>query len=150
MAGVNQIHYAGLWPRFLALLVDLIILSAIFFPTTKIVKGTWMMSAGEHEWHYSLFITDPLCIIFLCAIVLYFVFFEGLAGATPGKFIVGIRVINLDGAKPGLAKGAIRNLLRLVDGLPALNILGIVLIVSSPERTRFGDRVAGTRVVYKP
>lgn len=41
--------------------------------------------------------------------------------------------------------GAVRNALRSVDGLPALGILGIIL--RSREQARFGDRVAGTRVV---
>ena len=29
------------------------------------------------------------------------------------------------------------------------DFLGVVLILRSPERARFGDRVAGTRVVYR-
>jgi hypothetical protein len=41
----------------------------------------------------------------------------------------------------------VRNALRLVDSLPTLNILGVILILRSPERVRFGDRVAGTRVI---
>jgi hypothetical protein len=49
------------------------------------------------------------------------------------------------GGVPGLMKG----LLRIVDGLPAFNILGIVLILTSAERARFGDRVADTRVIQK-
>jgi hypothetical protein len=43
----------------------------------------------------------------------------------------------------------LRNLLRLVDGLPALGILGAYLIATSQERTRLGDRCADTRVVRR-
>lgn len=43
--------------------------------------------------------------------------------------------------------GLVRNALRAVDSLPAFNILGAVLIRRSAERARFGDRVAGTRVI---
>lgn len=46
-----------------------------------------------------------------------------------------------------MPRSLLRNALRLVDGLPALNIVGIILILRSSERARFGDRVAGTRVV---
>jgi uncharacterized RDD family membrane protein YckC len=61
-----------------------------------------------------------------------------------------LRVINPDDdSKPGLARSLVRNLLRFVDGLPALNILGVVLILRSPQRARFGDRVADTRVIKK-
>ncbi len=41
-----------------------------------------------------------------------------------------------------------RNLLRMLDGLPAFNIIGVVLILLSPEKARFGDRWAGTRGVH--
>jgi uncharacterized RDD family membrane protein YckC len=43
-----------------------------------------------------------------------------------------MRVLDIAGDKIGLSKSLVRNLLRLVDGLPALNIFGIVLIITSP------------------
>ena len=92
---------------------------------------------------------DPICAAFLGIIVLYFVILEGMVGATFGKWVLGIRVVGRNGGKPGLRKSLLRNVLRLVDTLPVLNILGVVLILRSPERARFGDRVAGTRVVYR-
>ena len=138
-------HYAGLWPRFLALVIDL---ALFFLPITHLVKGVWIMGASDHRWAWGLFITDPLCLAFLAVMFLYFVVLEGLAGATLGKRLLGLRVVKEDGSKPGLPKSAARNLLRLVDGLPALNLVGVVLILRSAERARFGDRVSGTRVVH--
>ena len=143
----ENLRYAGLWPRFVALLYDLLLFCAVFFPVTRAVKGVWLMSAADHRWGSGLFITDPLCIAFFCIIVLYFVFLEGLAGATLGKRLAGIRVERAGGGRPGLVKGLLRNVLRVIDGLPALSILGVVLILTSPERARFGDRVAATRVI---
>jgi uncharacterized RDD family membrane protein YckC len=143
----DQMHFAGLLPRFLALLVDLIVFCAVFFPATRLVKGVWLMSATDHRWASGLFVTDALCLGFLMVMLLYFVLLEGLAGATLGKRALGLRVEKAEGGTPGLAKGLLRNLLRVIDGLPALGILGIILIATSPERTRLGDRVAGTRVI---
>jgi len=139
--------YAGLWSRFLALMIDFFIFCAIFFPVTRIVKGVWVMSASDHRWGRGLFITDLLCIAFLVFMFLYFIFLEGLAGATLGKFIIGLRVIDTNGKKPGLLKSLLRNILRLIDSLPTLNILGIILIIITKENTRFGDMIAKTRVV---
>ena len=79
--------------------------------------------------------------------VLYMVLLEGLLGATLGKWVLGLRVIEADGTRPGLWKSMLRNVLRVVDSLPTLNILGVILILRSAERARFADRVAGTRVV---
>jgi uncharacterized RDD family membrane protein YckC len=56
-------------------------------------------------------------------------------------------VVDEKGNKIGLAKSAVRNLLRLVDGLPAFNLLGITLIVVSPTGQRLGDNVARTFVI---
>ena len=140
-------RFAGLGPRFLALLGDFLLFCAVFFPITRLVKGVWVMNATDHRWNFGLFVTDPLCIAFLAIMVLYFVFLEGLMGVTFGKWVVGLRVERVGGGKPGLIKGLLRNLLRIVDGLPAFNILGIVLILTSAERARFGDCIAGTRVI---
>jgi len=133
--------------RFAALLIDFLLFCALFFPITRIVKGVWIMSASEHQWGYGWFITDPLCIIFLIIIILYFILLEGFFGATLGKRIMRLRVIASDGSRPGLRRSAIRNILRVIDALPALNILGVILILRSPEKARFGDRTAGTRVI---
>jgi uncharacterized RDD family membrane protein YckC len=140
-------HFAGLWPRFLALAVDLALFCAFFFPVTRLVKGVWLMSAADHRWNDGAFITDPICIAFLAVMILYFVLLEGLAGVTFGKWVVGLRVERVGSGRPGLLRGFLRNALRIIDGLPALNILGIVLILTSTEKARFGDRIAGTRVI---
>lgn len=140
--------YAGVWVRFFALVLDFVLLSAVFFPVTRAVKGVWLMQPADHRWSYGWLVTDPLCLAFLVGIFLYFSLLEGLAGGTVGKRVLGLRVVRPDGDRPGFGRGLVRNLCRLVDALPALNILGVVLIATSREKARFGDRVAGTRVVY--
>jgi uncharacterized RDD family membrane protein YckC len=139
--------YAGVWPRLSALAADIVVLSCIFFPTTRIVKGTWVMSASDHDWVAGQFVTDPLCLVFLAVMFLYFVLMEGLAGFTIGKRLMRLRVVTATGGRPGLVKALVRNVLRSVDGLPTLGLVGAILIWSTPDRTRVGDLVAGTRVV---
>lgn len=140
-------RYAGLWHRFLALFLDFVFLSCLFFPITRIIKGTWIMGVSDHRWVSGWIVTDPICLVFLAIIAVYFIVLEGLVGATLGKLVVGIRVIDADGARPGLTRSIIRNVLRIVDSLPVLNILGVVLIARAVDRARFGDRIAGTRVI---
>jgi uncharacterized RDD family membrane protein YckC len=139
--------YADVVIRTLAVVVDGLLLSMVFFPVTRIVKGTWLMHAEDHRWVDGWFVTDPLCLAFLAVIFLYFVLFEAYPGATPGKLLCGLRVVTPDGSRVGLARSLTRNLLRVIDSLPTLGILAVVLISTSSERARFGDRVAGTRVV---
>ena len=76
---------AGLGVRFGALVIDALLFCAVFFPVTRIVKGVWIMSAADHRWANGLFITDPLRLIFLALMLLYFVLLEGLVEATLGN-----------------------------------------------------------------
>lgn len=142
-------HYAGAMIRFLALVIDFLVFCVFFFPVTKLVKGVWLMSPSDHRWASGWFITDPLCLIFLAIMVAYFILLEAYTGATVGKWVCDLRVIRAGGGgKPGLAKSFLRNIGRVIDSLPACNILGVILIVASPEKARFGDRIAGTRVIH--
>jgi uncharacterized RDD family membrane protein YckC len=78
----------------------------------------------------------------------YYIVPEALWGATPGKFLLAMRVVNeADGGKIDWMKSITRNLLRIIDGLPALYILGFIFAVTSPKVQRLGDRVAKTVVV---
>jgi uncharacterized RDD family membrane protein YckC len=140
--------YAGVWIRFAALVVDIVVLSTVFFPVTRIVKGTWLMSAADHSWASGWFVTDPLCLSFLVIMFLYFVLLEGLAGGTVGKLLLRVRVVRVNGGRAGVGRALLRNILRVIDSLPVLGILGAILIAVTSERTRFGDRAAGTRVVH--
>jgi len=146
---MNAFTYAGLWRRFLALVIDFLLFCVVFFPVTKLVKGVWIMSASDHRWHNGLFITDPLCIVFLLVMFFYFVLLEGTVGATLGKWTCRIRVVDNLQETPSLKKSLLRNLLRAVDSLPAFNILGVVLILKSDQNARFGDRIACTRVIIR-
>ncbi|MFC4358569.1 RDD family protein [Halobium salinum] len=77
----------------------------------------------------------------------YFVLLEGLRGTTPGKQLFGLRVVRLDGGPCDLRAAAIRNVLRLVDWLPAGYLLGAVLLYVTDDTQRLGDLAAATVVV---
>lgn len=79
---------------------------------------------------------------------LYFAFFEGLRrGQTPGKRMVGIRVVSDTGHAVGFSAAMLRNLLRLADLFPPPYLTGMILIALHPRGKRLGDLVAGTVVV---
>lgn len=78
----------------------------------------------------------------------YFVVTEAVWGGTPGKMLIGMRVVNEeDGAVIGWQRSIVRNLLRVVDVFPALYLVGFFFAVSSPKTQRLGDRIARTVVI---
>ncbi|MGB6221830.1 RDD family protein [Haloferula sp.] len=88
----------------------------------------------------------------------YPVFFEaGKWGATPGKRIVGLRVVQTSGSPITFSQSVLRNFLRYADGMPFIGggVMGIptfgFAIASSLATRRFqrlGDLAAGTVVIY--
>ncbi len=80
----------------------------------------------------------------------YPVLFELLPGAaTPGKRIMGLEVMMADGLPITPVGSLIRNLMRVVDLLPALYGFGIVTMLLRSDARRIGDLAAGTLVAYR-
>ena len=78
----------------------------------------------------------------------YFLIFETLLrGRTPGKQLTRLRVVCDGGNVLGWRQSLLRNLLRMVDSLPAGYLVGVVAMLISPRMQRLGDLVAGTIVI---
>jgi uncharacterized RDD family membrane protein YckC len=70
-----------------------------------------------------------------------------LGGQTVGKRWVGLRVLDTRGLRIGFVAAVVRNLLRIVDLLPGLYLVGGVSAWIDPWGRRLGDLGAGTVVV---
>jgi uncharacterized RDD family membrane protein YckC len=80
----------------------------------------------------------------------YFILFELLwSGQSPGKRMVGIRVVKSGGFALSVTDSLLRNLLRAVDFLPVGYGVGLVSLLTTRSCQRIGDLVAGTLVVYQ-
>ena len=82
----------------------------------------------------------------LLALTLMHTLCEGLHGSTPGKRLVGIRVVLRDGSAAGLGAALKRSVGFLVDQM-FFGLVGIHRILNSPDAQRIGDEWAGTLVV---
>jgi uncharacterized RDD family membrane protein YckC len=79
----------------------------------------------------------------------YYVIFEmAWNGQTPGKRIMGIRVVGGDGSPVKAGASFIRNLLRFADGFFFLYLIGFISAAASPGFRRFGDWAGDTLVIY--
>jgi len=83
-------------------------------------------------------------------VFVYPIFYEVRgAGQTPGKRLMKLRVVRTDGGPVKVAASSIRNLLRIVDFLPTLYIVGMLSIFLTSRNQRLGDMAAGTVVVQE-
>ncbi|MFK3792549.1 MULTISPECIES: RDD family protein [Pseudomonas] len=80
----------------------------------------------------------------------YMVLFEVLnQGRSPGKQMMGLRVVQDDGTPIGWSASLTRNLLRFADMLPFAYFLGAISCLQHPAFKRLGDLAAGTLVIYR-
>ncbi len=68
-------------------------------------------------------------------------------GQTLGKWMLGLRVMDMTGLELQFSQVVIRNLLRIFDQLPAWGLVGGVATLASKHRQRLGDLAAGTVVI---
>ncbi|HRV80321.1 MAG: RDD family protein [Planctomycetes bacterium] len=131
------VRVAGVLPRGMALLVDLILRLIGYAIVFSLLLRFATMGRG----------VVALCLFF--GEWFYYVLFEvWLDGATPGKRILGLKVLHDDGTPVGLRASLVRNFLRVIDFLPFAYGAGLVSALASPSFRRVGDWAAGTVVVY--
>jgi len=138
---------AGVGSRFLALAVDTLIQTLVGFIVgvggTMAIGGLASVLPKSAIWGAAV-----LVLFFFLLYFAYFAFFEIIwNGQTPGKRKAGIRVIKDSGRPLTVPESIARNLLRIVDWLPAFYAVGIVSAVLTKENKRLGDLVAGSLVV---
>ncbi|WP_140919755.1 RDD family protein [Limnobaculum xujianqingii] len=132
-----RLHPAGFLPRGFAFFIDTILrwllMLLIAIPSMFIGDlgvGLFLISIFLIEWFYP-------------------VFFEVVfKGKTPGKRLVGLKVLNDNGTPVSLSASIIRNFLRFADFFPLFYLFGLIAMLTNKEFRRLGDIVAGTIVVY--
>jgi uncharacterized RDD family membrane protein YckC len=92
-------------------------------------------------------------VVFLPAVIAYLFYHPVLEtvmhGSTPGKRIAGVRIMTLEGFTPGIGSILIRNIFRLIDGLPGVYTVGLLFAIFTKNHVRIGDMAAGTVLVYE-
>jgi uncharacterized RDD family membrane protein YckC len=138
---------AGIGSRFLAALAD----TAIILLLQAIVLGTivFIISRYDENSAAGVWVAALLGVLSFLLLWGYYVFFEFLwNGQSPGKRLVGLRVIRVDGTPISESESIIRNLVRLIDFLPFAYGVGVVTMFINSASRRVGDLTAGTVVVH--
>ena len=137
-----QYEIAGIGSRFLAQIVDSLVILVILIAITILAAALGgLFSSGE----LALLIEVILGFIVLAG---YFLVSEAAwNGQTLGKRSARLRVVGDHGEPLTLAQAAIRNLVRIVDFLPLFYGIGMLTLFINGRGKRLGDFAAGTLVV---
>lgn len=134
-----ELRPAGLGARFCAFLLDWLIRLMIAYVAA--MAAAFMGGFGVAFWLLLYFVLEWF----------YPVVFElSRSGATPGKSVMGLKVVMDDGLPVTPAASFTRNLLRVADFLPFGFAAAIVSMLLRQDCKRLGDLAAATLVVHQP
>ena len=140
----------GFWPRLGARVIDLIVHYATWFIATIALSLSLALTAPERADRLAHALSKSTWheyVLGILGAVLYHTIAEGLNGATVGKRLLGLVVVNSEGGACGFGAATIRSLAIYVDGI----FFGVVAYsaMEPPYQQRHGDQWARTYVVQR-
>jgi len=140
-----QIVYVGFWARVLASIIDTLCLALIVVPLLVMAYGPGhlvgmsdSMFAGPLDFIVQFVFPAVAVIIFWLA-----------RGATPGKMVIGARVVDAATlGKLGTGQAILRYLGYYVSTLPLF--LGLLWVAFDSRKQGWHDKIAGTLVIRAP
>lgn len=129
---VQETKYAGFWIRLLALILDMIILG---IPAVLVYFLFYFLNVPELMWPFNL------------GWLALMVYLNGTLGGTPGKLILGLRIVNekneLIGTPHAILRYACKALSSFILGI------GLLMVAFTGKKEGLHDRLAKTHVIYK-
>ncbi len=150
------LEYAGFWVRLGAIVTDMVVLLltyAIFLKLATLIVSFSMVNVfGSLCWDVGLIkglFLNPLFLLAAFVIkIAYFVGFWTWRGQTPGKMLLGIKVIRTDSSPVTLGHAFLRYLGYIVSALTLY--IGFIWVAFDEHKQGLHDKIADTYVVKLP
>lgn len=146
----EDLRPAGFWIRFVAAFIDGLVLMAIMslFIIFKIFAPEGILSGEGSLEDKAEALTRALGSVGLLLNLiplLYSVGFVGWRGQTPGKMLLGLKIIRVDGEEVGYLRAFIRWIGMLISSLTLC--IGYLIAAFTTHKRALHDYIAGTRVI---
>lgn len=155
VVGSSHLRPAGFFSRLEAFVIDLVVLSVLqvggaafiqaflkFFRLDQLAAN--LISLWESlPYHFTI----GALVITLITIA-YFTFFWTLIGFTPGKAVLGLKVVRKKGGRLSFGRSLLRFFAYWISAIPFF--LGFLWVLWDPGRQTWHDKIAGTQVLYHP
>ncbi|WP_424358628.1 RDD family protein [Methanocella sp. MCL-LM] len=163
---VDSLGRAGIISRSVAFIIDLIlalvatviVVALLSLPLLPFFPGAIVVETLANGELNLTFASDLAGMVFtiiwglgsLVTMICYFVVLEGRFGYTPGKWLLGLRVLKDDGTRIGYVESLLRNLPKLLGSFSLLVLDALLMIILfRKDRQRGFDKIARTIVVHK-
>jgi uncharacterized RDD family membrane protein YckC len=151
-AAARRFAYAGFWLRFVAVVIDFVILSvAMGVPFAIIFGGMFSASRGINPPDVMAGAAGTVVLFELVGVVVqwfYFALMESSAWqATLGKKALGLEVVDLEGRRVSFGRATGRYFAKIISGM----ILGIGYFMAgfTEKKQALHDMIAGSLVIKK-
>ncbi len=136
-------RYAGFFTRLLAFTIDALIITVVITITSAL--ASFILQTFNAAEVTKIFVGGLLGVVLALFYLSYYLGLWLAAGQTPGKRIMGLRIVRTDGER--LRVG---NALRRLVGywLSSFLFLGFLWALVDQRRQGWHDKLAGTIVVY--
>jgi uncharacterized RDD family membrane protein YckC len=147
----GTLAYAGFWVRFVAKVVDGIILGAVGFGVGSVL-GVGGFMVGQQTGTF-----NPAAMMAAIGLssgvglvlrILYNTIMTAKFGATLGKMALGLKVVTPDQGPITFGRSLGRAFAELLSGI--ICSIGYIMAAFDDERRTLHDRLANTRVIVKP
>ncbi len=149
--------YAGFWRRLIAYTIDGFIVGIVFMILAFVAgiaffSGT--ISSGSNVWMNEL--NDPSLMLSFTlwfwvfstlTNIFYFTYFHGSTGRTPGKMLLGLQVVSVEGGQISFGTAFLRSVGYLVSSF--VFCLGYIWIAFDQRKQGWHDKIAGTVVIIR-
>lgn len=155
-------NYAGFWLRFVAVIIDSIIIGVVYFIVIAPILGLLGIGMAdnlegidpENEAEMMGMAGVAMAAMGLAQVlsfvisVLYHTFMEtSKFQGSIGKLALGIKVTDINGAKEDFGKALVRNLCKIISSL--ILLVGYIMAGFTEKKQALHDMIAGTLVVKK-
>jgi uncharacterized RDD family membrane protein YckC len=142
-------QYAGFVTRLVAFVIDLVVVAVLILMSngaiglvTALLKSMYLLRPGTLTETVVAVVAATLGVALFVA---YYIGFWLAAGQTPGKRIMGVRIVRRDGRRVVLGNVVLRF---IGYWLSSILFLGFLWILVDNQRQAWHDSLAGTIVIY--
>jgi uncharacterized RDD family membrane protein YckC len=145
--------FGGFWRRVMAYFIDKVVLFFISLMTLFVgLLALWIGFPSRYREilpeglsELSVKFMMVYCLMAAFVHMLYFTYFHGTTGQTPGKMVVGLKVVQSTGEEMTIGTGFLRWVGYIVSAI--FFYLGFLWIAFDGKKQGWHDKIAGTVVI---
>ncbi len=140
----GSVRYAGFWLRFIAYVVDALLLAVVTGFVNSMVGGNTAFNPATSELAVNW---TPATVVIVIGWLYYALMESSEKQGTLGKMILGLRVTDLTGKRIDFLRATGRHFAKILSAL--LLCIGYLMIAFTARKQGLHDMMAGTLVVRK-